>query len=105
MSDPHGAPARGPAVFTIPAHRSFADALVAGLRALGAEAEEWPDGFRVSGLRPLRGGAADAAGDHRLAMAFAVAALGASGPSSISGAGSVDISYPGFFEMLASLAG
>ncbi len=79
-------------------------ALVAGLRALGADADELPDGFHVAGARRLRGGQADAAGDHRLAMAFAVAALGARGPSLIIGAEAVDVSYPGFFDALSSLA-
>jgi 3-phosphoshikimate 1-carboxyvinyltransferase len=80
-------------------------ALVAGLRALGADADELPDGFHVAGTRRLTGGEADAVGDHRLAMAFAVAALGADGPSTIHGAEAVDVSYPGFFGILASLAG
>jgi 3-phosphoshikimate 1-carboxyvinyltransferase len=79
-------------------------ALVTGLRALGAEADELPDGFHVSGARRLRGGTADAAGDHRLAMAFAVAALGAEQPCVIDGADAVDVSYPGFFPTLASLS-
>jgi 3-phosphoshikimate 1-carboxyvinyltransferase len=79
-------------------------ALLAGLRALGADAEERPDGFRIDGRRRLAGGAADAAGDHRLAMAFAVAALGADGPCLIRGAGSVAVSYPGFFDTLDRLS-
>lgn len=79
-------------------------ALVTGLRALGADADELPDGFRVAGRRALAGGRADAAGDHRLAMAFAVAALGAQQPCLIEGADAVDVSYPGFFETLASLS-
>jgi 3-phosphoshikimate 1-carboxyvinyltransferase len=78
-------------------------ALVAGLRALGAEAEELPDGFVVPPARRLPGGRADAAGDHRLAMAFAIAALRGAGPSTIVGADSVDVSYPGFFGVLRSL--
>lgn len=78
-------------------------ALVAGLRSLGADVEERPDGFCVSGSRPLSGGVADAAGDHRLAMAFAIAALGARGDSRICGAESVAISYPGFFDTLEGL--
>lgn len=78
-------------------------ALVGGLRALGADAVEYPDGFRVQGGRPIRGGTADAADDHRLAMAFAVAALGAAGPSVIQGSGAVAISYPGFFAALEML--
>ncbi len=78
-------------------------ALVRGLAAMGGDVDEAPDGFEVRGARRLRGGAADAAGDHRLAMAFAVAALGAEGPSEIRGAEAVDISYPGFFDTLAAL--
>ncbi|MBI1872807.1 MAG: 3-phosphoshikimate 1-carboxyvinyltransferase [Acidobacteria bacterium] len=78
--------------------------LAQGLRALGADIEERPDGFHISGRRRLSGGTADAVGDHRLAMAFAIAALGADRPSVILGASSVDISYPGFFEVLSSLA-
>jgi 3-phosphoshikimate 1-carboxyvinyltransferase len=78
-------------------------ALVSGLRGLGADADELADGFHVSGRRPLAGGMADAAGDHRLAMAFAVAALGAREPSTILGSGAVDVSYPGFFDVLESL--
>ena len=78
-------------------------ALVAGLRGLGADADEMPDGFHVSGRLRLSGGLADAAGDHRLAMAFAIAAIGATGPSRIDGADAVEISYPGFFEILDSL--
>jgi 3-phosphoshikimate 1-carboxyvinyltransferase len=85
--------------------------LVAGLRALGLQAEERPDGFVAGGLRgsggPARGlrggGVADACGDHRMAMALAVAALAGRQPSTIEGADAVAISYPGFFEMLDRL--
>lgn len=78
-------------------------ALVAGLRALGADADERPDGFTVRGGRRLRGGVADAAGDHRLAMAFAIAALRAAGPCTITGAEAVAVSYPDFFSALERL--
>jgi 3-phosphoshikimate 1-carboxyvinyltransferase len=78
-------------------------ALVRGFQALGADVEEFSDGFHLRGSRRLRGGQADAAGDHRLAMAFAIAALGADSPSIISGADSVAISYPDFFSTLESL--
>lgn len=78
-------------------------ALVRGFQALGADVEEFRDGFHLRGSRRLRGGRADAAGDHRLAMAFAIAALGADSPSIISGADSVAISYPEFFSTLESL--
>jgi 3-phosphoshikimate 1-carboxyvinyltransferase len=79
-------------------------ALARGLRALGARVDEYDDGFRIE-ARPLAGGTADAAGDHRLAMAFAVAATRASGPTTITGAASVDVSYPGFFDELQRLTG
>jgi 3-phosphoshikimate 1-carboxyvinyltransferase len=81
-------------------------ALVAGLRAIGLDADERHDGFTVAGpsgaARPS-GGTADARGDHRMAMAFAIAALAADRPSVIEGADAVAISYPSFFETLARL--
>ncbi len=84
-------------------------ALVAGFRALGIDAEERADGFVVRGAsggsRKPSGGRADAQGDHRMAMAFAIAALGAEQPSTIDGSDVVGISYPGFFEALERLAG
>ena len=76
--------------------------LAAGFRAIGAHVEEYDDGFTLE-ARPLAGGAVNAAGDHRLAMAFAIAATRAAGPTTISGASSVDVSYPGFFDELARL--
>jgi 3-phosphoshikimate 1-carboxyvinyltransferase len=78
-------------------------ALVAGFRGLGIEAEERADGFVVQGAGPPPGGIAHAQSDHRMAMAFAIAALGARGPSRIEGADAVGISYPGFFETLERL--
>jgi 3-phosphoshikimate 1-carboxyvinyltransferase len=77
--------------------------LVRGLRALGASAAELPDGFVIDARPRLAGGAADACGDHRLAMAFAIAALGAEGDSTIAGADAVSVSYPGFFATLEAL--
>jgi 3-phosphoshikimate 1-carboxyvinyltransferase len=76
--------------------------LAAGFRALGASVEEYPDGFRLT-ARPLTGGTVDAAGDHRLAMAFALAATRAAAPTTILGASSVSVSYPGFFDALERL--
>ena len=76
--------------------------LAAGLRALGGAVDERPDGFSVHPTR-LTGGTVDAAGDHRMAMAFAVAALGAGGPTTITGHEVVEVSYPEFFTTLASL--
>ena len=84
-------------------------ALVAGFRALGINADERADGFVIAGpaagsTRPS-GGRADARGDHRMAMAFAIAALAAEQPSTIDGSDAVAISYPGFFETLGRLVG
>ena len=77
-------------------------ALVAGLRALGVDADERPDGFVVRGGRPL-GGTADAMGDHRLVMAFAIVGLGSQNGVTITGADAVSVSYPGFAADLARL--
>jgi 3-phosphoshikimate 1-carboxyvinyltransferase len=78
-------------------------ALVTGFRAMGVTADERPDGFVIDGRRRPSGGAADAAGDHRLVMAFALVALGATGPSVVSGAEAVGVSYPAFEQDLARL--
>lgn len=78
--------------------------LVAGLRAMGADADERPDGFQVRAGTRLTGGTVHARHDHRLAMAFAIAGLGASGPTLIEGADAVAVSYPGFFVDLDRLA-
>ena len=80
-------------------------ALVAGLRALGIAADERPDGFVAgeAGRFSVGAGPADARGDHRMAMAFAIAALAGQSPSQIVGADSVVISYPGFFDTLGRL--
>jgi 3-phosphoshikimate 1-carboxyvinyltransferase len=78
--------------------------LVAGLRAMGADADEQPDGFVIRATRRLTGGQVNAHGDHRLAMAFAIAALGATGPTRIDGADVVAVSYPSFFGDLGTLA-
>jgi 3-phosphoshikimate 1-carboxyvinyltransferase len=80
------------------------DAMTRGLRALGAAVEERPDGLEIHGGR-LRGGAVDARGDHRMAMAFTVAGLLADGPVSVRGAEAVSVSFPGFFETLQALRG
>jgi 3-phosphoshikimate 1-carboxyvinyltransferase len=77
--------------------------LVRGFQALGADVEEFPDGFHVRGSKRLSGGQADAVGDHRLAMSFSIAALGAEHPSTVAGSDSVAISYPDFFNTLERL--
>jgi 3-phosphoshikimate 1-carboxyvinyltransferase len=79
-------------------------ALVArNLRAMGAECEEREDGLHVPGGQKLHGAEIDSGGDHRIAMAFAVAALRAEGETVIHGAESAKISFPEFFTMLESV--
>jgi 3-phosphoshikimate 1-carboxyvinyltransferase len=76
---------------------------VRNLRAMGAEVEEFPDGLAVTGPTRLRGAVIDSFGDHRIVMAFAVAALMAAGESEIRGADCVRVSFPEFFRLLDSL--
>jgi len=71
--------------------------VVKGLRALGGTADETPDGWIIDGGE-LAGGSVDAVGDHRLAMAFGVASLAASGPIEVAGGAMIDTSYPGFYH-------
>lgn len=78
-------------------------AMVANLRAMGAEVEEYADGLRVAGRRPLRGARLESFGDHRIAMACAVAALLAEGESELAGAEAVAVSFPEFFAMLETI--
>ncbi len=76
-------------------------ALVAkNLRAMGVEVEEFEDGLDVAGGQTPHGAEIDAGDDHRIAMAFAVAALRAAGDTEIHGAESAAISFPEFFEFL-----
>jgi 3-phosphoshikimate 1-carboxyvinyltransferase len=74
------------------------------LRLMGAEVEEFDDGLRIPGSQKLHGASLDSFGDHRIAMAFAVAALRAEGETEIKGANAAVISYPEFFDTLAGLA-
>jgi 3-phosphoshikimate 1-carboxyvinyltransferase len=76
--------------------------LAAGLRALGGTVTEVDDGFDVTG-GPLHGARVQSGGDHRLAMAFAIAALGANSPVTIEDSGCVAISHPSFFADLEQL--
>jgi 3-phosphoshikimate 1-carboxyvinyltransferase len=73
------------------------------LRAFGAHVEEFADGMFVPGRQSLRGSLVDAFGDHRIAMAFAIAGLLASGETCIEGSECVSVSFPNFFEILDSL--
>jgi 3-phosphoshikimate 1-carboxyvinyltransferase len=78
-------------------------AVVENLRAMGADVTEFDDGFRVERSQ-LKGAAIDSRGDHRIAMAFAVAGLLAGGSTEISNADAASVSYPAFFEDLEALA-
>src|SRR5215213_2098896 len=78
-------------------------ATAANLRAMGAEVEESDDGIAVAGPTRLHGALIDSHGDHRIAMAFSVAALIAEGETEIAGAECVAISFPEFFTLLESV--
>ncbi len=78
-------------------------ATVKSLQAMGAEVEEFADGLRVSGATQLRGAKLDSFGDHRIAMAFTVAALLAEGDSELLGEECVGVSFPEFFSVLESV--
>ena len=77
--------------------------IVTNLRAMGARVEEHDDGFTVPGGQTLHGAELDSFGDHRIAMAFAIAALRAQGETHIKGAEAAVISFPAFFQTLESL--
>ena len=81
-------------------------ALAENLRRMGATVEERPDGLRVEGRAAgkLRGAEIEPHGDHRIAMAFAVAALGANGATTIRDADCAAVSYPNFFDDLDRVA-
>jgi 3-phosphoshikimate 1-carboxyvinyltransferase len=79
-------------------------AVAMNLRVLGAKVEEYPDGLFVPGQQRLQGGTVDSFGDHRIAMAFAVAGLFADRPVTIKDPACVAISFPGFFELLSEVA-
>ena len=78
--------------------------VVKNLRAMGAEVEEFEDGLDVPGGQRLHGATIDSGNDHRIAMAFSVAALRAEGETRIEGAESVAISFPEFFDLLDLVA-
>ena len=80
------------------------DAVVTALRAIGAHAQARPDGFVIRGVpaRP-RGGSIDAQGDHRLAMLAAVAGVASREGVRITGPECAEISFPGFYDVLADL--
>jgi len=78
-------------------------ALATNLRRMGAQVEEREDGLKIPGSQTLHGAELDSFSDHRIAMAFAVAALRAEGETLIRGAESAAISYPAFFNTLEEL--
>lgn len=78
-------------------------AVATNLRKMGGEVEERPDGLRIPGGQRLHGAELDSFGDHRIAMAFAVAALRAEGETIIHRAEAAGVSYPAFFEELAAV--
>ena len=77
--------------------------IVENLRRLGVEAEEFPDGLKVPGRQKFRAAEFDSFGDHRIAMAFAVAALRADGESVIHGADAASVSFPEFWDRLSGV--
>jgi len=79
-------------------------AVATNLRKMGAQVEEREDGLKIPGGQTLRGAELDSFGDHRIAMAFAVAALRAEVETLIQGSESAAISYPAFFDALEELA-
>lgn len=79
-------------------------AIVQNLRAMGAHVEELEDGLVIPGSQTLKGAVVSGFGDHRIAMAFAVAGLLANSETTIRDAECVDISFPGFFQILEGLA-
>lgn len=74
------------------------------LERMGVKIESAPDGFRVEGKQSFHAAEIDSCGDHRIAMAFAVAALAADGPCSIDGAECAGVSFPEFFSTLRQIA-
>lgn len=70
------------------------------LRKMGVEIEEYPDGLSITGVESLSGAEVESHGDHRIAMAMTIAALTAKGRTVINGASAVDISFPGFFDII-----
>ena len=76
--------------------------VVTNLRRMGTDVQEFDDGFRVERSR-LTGAEVNSFGDHRIAMAFAVAGLLADGETTINGAECVDVSFPGFFDVLTEV--
>jgi 3-phosphoshikimate 1-carboxyvinyltransferase len=79
-------------------------AVARNLRAMGAQLKEFEDGLKIPGNQQLRGAEVNSFGDHRIAMAFAIAALAADGETTIHGSDAAVISFPEFFNVLEQVA-
>ena len=71
---------------------------------MGVPVTEYKSGMDIQGGRKLRAAQLDSCGDHRIAMAFSVGALAAGGDSTLTGAEAAAVSFPEFFDVLASVA-
>jgi 3-phosphoshikimate 1-carboxyvinyltransferase len=78
--------------------------IAAGMEQMGVKIEVAPDGFHVAGGQLFHAAEVDSAGDHRIAMAFSVAALAADGPCAIEGSQAAGVSFPEFFGILRDIA-
>ena len=78
--------------------------VVENLRRMGVAAEERPDGMVIPGRQKLHAAEFDSFGDHRIAMAFAVAALAGDGESTIDHAEAASVSFPEFWDILHQIA-
>lgn len=77
--------------------------MVTELRKMGAEVEEYPDGLSIKGKSELKGSVLESYDDHRIAMALSIAGLIAEGKTTVNGMSSVNISFPGFFDIIRKL--
>ena len=78
-------------------------AMTEGLRQIGAQVEEREDGMTIHGGNKLRGTRVRSFGDHRVAMSLAIAGLASDGGVEIDDVACVDISFPGFFDLLGKI--
>jgi len=78
-------------------------AIATNLRAMGGQVQETEDGLQITGGIPLHGARLDSFGDHRIAMAFAIAGLFAEGETVITNTDCVNTSYPGFYQTLENI--
>ena len=80
------------------------ETVASNLRRMGIEIDTTPDGFHLPGKQKFNAAEIDSYGDHRIAMAFAVAGLRASGPCAIQDAGAASVSFPEFWQALRGLS-